>query len=44
LYKATHGDVPFETLKKWLVDNATPNVPLAAPWGTPRKLAFTGGL
>jgi subtilisin family serine protease len=44
LYKATYGDVPFATLKKWLLDSATPNVPLAAPWGTPRKLAFTGGL
>jgi subtilisin family serine protease len=44
LYKATYGDAPFETLKKWLLDNATPDVPLSAPWGTPRKLAFTGGL
>jgi subtilisin family serine protease len=44
LYKDTYGDVPFDDLKKWLTDNATPNVPIDAPWGTPRLLAYTGGL
>jgi subtilisin family serine protease len=44
LYKDTFGDVPFATLSKWLTDNATPNVPIGAPWGTPRLLAYTNGL
>jgi subtilisin family serine protease len=44
LYKDTFGDVTFATLSKWLTDNATPNVPIGAPWGTPRLLAYTNGL
>ncbi|WP_405727845.1 S8 family peptidase [Streptomyces sp. NBC_01537] len=44
LYKDTYGDTDFATLSKWLTDNATPNVPIGAPWGTPRLLAYTGGL
>jgi subtilisin family serine protease len=44
LYEDTHGATPFTTLKSWLIDNATPNVPVSAPWGTPHLLAYTGGL
>jgi subtilisin family serine protease len=44
LYEDTHGATPFATLKKWLTDNATPNVPVSAPWGTPHLLAYTDGL
>lgn len=44
LYKDVNGDTDFATLSKWLTANATPNVPLGAPWGTPRLLAYTGGL
>ncbi|MFE0627223.1 S8 family peptidase [Streptomyces sp. NPDC058864] len=43
LYKDTYGDAGFESLKKWLLDHATPTT-AAEPWGTPRLVAFTGDL
>lgn len=44
LYKDTYGDAPFTKVAGWLTDNATPNVPISAPWGTPRLLVYTNGL
>ncbi|MFC4947423.1 S8 family peptidase [Pseudonocardia sp. GCM10023141] len=45
LYKQTFGDAPAATVKKWIIDNATPNVIAGGTeGGTPDLLLYTGGL
>jgi len=44
LYKDAFGDKPTTTVANWLLDNATMGIPSDAVSGTPRLLAYTGGL
>lgn len=45
LYKQTYGDAPAATVKKWIVDHATPGVIEGGDTGgTPNLLLYTGGL
>lgn len=40
LYKSLYGDIDSETLGDWIISNATPNVILNNPSGTPNRLLF----
>lgn len=44
LYEDTHGAAAPAALAKWLRGAATPGIPATAPLGTPKLLAYTGGL
>ncbi|MCW0213858.1 MAG: S8 family peptidase [Pseudonocardia sp.] len=45
LYKQTYGDAPSPTVKKWILDHATPGVVAGGETGgTPNLLLNTGGL
>lgn len=45
LYKQTYGDAPAATIKKWIIDQATPGVIDGGGTGsTPNLLLYTGGL
>jgi subtilisin family serine protease len=44
LYLDTHSGASSAALSKWLTENATPGIPAVVHPGTPRLLAYTGGL
>ncbi|HYR07536.1 MAG TPA: S8 family peptidase [Longimicrobium sp.] len=44
LYKATYGDASSATVHAWIVNNATPNVIVGNPAGTPNLLLYKGAL
>ncbi len=44
LYKATYGDAASSTIVTWIINNATPNVIIGNPSGTPNRLLYKAGL
>lgn len=44
MFKATFGDSSFDTIRGWLVDNATAGVISGNPPDTPNRLLFTNNL
>lgn len=44
LYKNTFGDTASSTLQTWLKNNATANVLIGVPAGTPNRLLYMNGL
>ena len=44
LYKSVYGDQPSATVHSWIISQATPNVILSNPAGTPNRLLYSGGL
>jgi subtilisin family serine protease len=44
LYKSVYGDQPSTTVNSWIISQATPNVIINNPAGTPNRLLYSGGL
>ena len=44
LYKGNFGDAASSTISSWLTANATANVIMGNPRGTPNRLLYKGSL
>jgi hypothetical protein len=44
LYKSTFGDASSATVSSWITGNATTNVIVGNPTGTPNRLLYKGTL